>query len=100
MSSRSTVQFRCTGIQYSYACPAASCTELAAELMAGQVSRVIRVLERDYAPIFERPSNRFLLFRLRCQQFIERYAGRDTDAECSYADPARHHEVRMLNCTL
>ena len=51
--------------------------------MAGQVSHVIRVLERDYAPIFERPSNRFLLFRLSCQQFIERYAGRDTDAECS-----------------
>lgn len=68
-------------------------TELAAELMAGQVTRVMRALERDYSAIFERPTNRFLLFRLRCQQFIERYVGRESESESSASDLSSHPDV-------
>lgn len=68
-------------------------TELAAELMAGQVTRVMRALERDYSAIFERPANRFLFFRLRCQQFIERYVGRESESESSASDLSSHPDV-------
>ena len=62
-------------------------------VMAGRVSEAVRVVRASYPGLLE--TDRELLFRLKCRQFVEMIAGCDTADDTPSHDTAESRRVRQ-----